>query len=44
MRLNGSPDREPAMTLHIRDVSKTYPNGVQALKDVTLTIPEHDTK
>ena len=23
-----------AMTLHIRDVSKTYPNGVQALKDV----------
>src|SRR5687768_2518860 len=27
------------MTLHIRDVSKTYSNGVQALKDVTLTIP-----
>src|SRR3712207_4696398 len=27
------------MELHIRDVSKTYPNGVQALKDVTLTIP-----
>jgi ABC-2 type transport system ATP-binding protein len=27
------------MTLHIRDVSKTYPDGVQALKDVTLTIP-----
>jgi ABC-type multidrug transport system ATPase subunit len=27
------------MDLHIRDVSKTYPNGVQALKDVTLTIP-----
>jgi ABC-type phosphate/phosphonate transport system ATPase subunit len=26
-----------AMTLHIRNVSKTYPNGVQALKDVTLT-------
>jgi ABC-2 type transport system ATP-binding protein len=25
--------------LQIRDVSKTYPNGVQALKDVTLTIP-----
>jgi ABC-2 type transport system ATP-binding protein len=25
--------------LSIRDVSKTYPNGVQALKDVTLTIP-----
>ncbi|MFL5580717.1 MAG: ABC transporter ATP-binding protein [Gemmatimonadaceae bacterium] len=27
------------MTLHIRGVSKTYPNGVHALKDVTLTIP-----
>ena len=27
------------MNLHIRDVSKTYRNGVQALKDVTLTIP-----
>jgi len=25
--------------LHIRGVSKTYANGVQALKDVTLTIP-----
>ena len=25
--------------LSIRGVSKTYPNGVQALKDVTLTIP-----
>ena len=25
--------------LRIRDVSRTYPNGVQALKDVTLTIP-----
>ena len=27
------------MHLDIRAVSKTYPNGVQALKDVTLTIP-----
>lgn len=27
------------MQLSIRNVSKTYPNGVQALKDVTLTIP-----
>ena len=27
------------MELQIRDVSKTYSNGVQALKDVTLTIP-----
>jgi len=30
---------EPAMELHIRGVSKTYANGVQALRDVTLTIP-----
>ena len=27
------------MELHIRDISKTYANGVQALKNVTLTIP-----
>lgn len=27
------------MELHIRDVSKTYSNGVAALKNVTLTIP-----
>lgn len=27
------------MELHIRHISKTYPNGVQALKDVSLTIP-----
>jgi ABC-2 type transport system ATP-binding protein len=27
------------MELRIRDVSKRYPNGVQALKNVTLTIP-----
>ena len=27
------------MELHIRGVSKTYASGVQALKDVTLTIP-----
>ena len=27
------------MELRIRDVSKTYPNGVQALKQVDLTIP-----
>src|SRR5829696_5187749 len=27
------------MELHIRGVSKTYSNGVQALKGVTLTIP-----
>ncbi|MEL6536014.1 MAG: ABC transporter ATP-binding protein [Bacteroidota bacterium] len=26
--------------LEIRGLSKTYPNGVQALKDVTLTIPK----
>jgi ABC-type multidrug transport system ATPase subunit len=27
------------MHVSIRNISKTYPNGVQALKDVTLTIP-----
>jgi len=27
------------MNLEITNLSKTYPNGVQALKDVTLTIP-----
>jgi len=27
------------MQLDIRNLSKAYPNGVQALKDVTLTIP-----
>jgi ABC-type phosphate/phosphonate transport system ATPase subunit len=27
------------MELQIRGVSKTYPNGVRALKDVTLSIP-----
>jgi ABC-type multidrug transport system ATPase subunit len=27
------------MHLKIKNVSKTYPNGVNALKDVTLTIP-----
>ena len=27
------------MQLDIRNVSKTYPTGVQALKDVTLTVP-----
>ena len=27
------------MELQIRGVSRTYPNGVRALKDVTLTIP-----
>ncbi len=31
--------RKEAMELHIRGISKAYPNGVQALKDVTLTIP-----
>jgi hypothetical protein len=27
------------MELQIRNLSKTYSNGVQALRDVTLTIP-----
>jgi len=30
---------KPTLQLDIRGISKTYPNGVQALKDVTLTIP-----
>jgi ABC-2 type transport system ATP-binding protein len=29
-----------AMELQIRDISKTYSNGVQALKNVSLTIPQ----
>jgi hypothetical protein len=29
------------MKLHIRDVSKTYPDGTQALKDVSLDVPPH---
>src|SRR5262245_2684004 len=32
-------NRMPTTELQIRGVSKTYANGVQALKDVTLTIP-----
>ena len=28
------------MELHIRDVSKTYSNGVQAPKDVNLTLDD----
>jgi hypothetical protein len=32
------------MELQIRGVSKTYANGVRALKDVTLTIPPDDAK
>ena len=31
---------EGRLELQIRGISKTYPNGVQALKDVTLTIPK----
>lgn len=28
------------MHLVIRDLSKTYPNGTQALKDVSLDVPQ----
>ena len=28
------------MLLRIRSLSKTYPNGVEALKEITLTIPQ----
>lgn len=27
------------MELHLRSVSKSYANGVQALKDITLMVP-----
>ena len=32
-------DLECLMDLNLRDVSRTYPNGVQSQKHVTLTIP-----
>src|SRR5699024_434867 len=35
-----SRTRRISMELRIRDLSKTYANGVQALNDVTLTIPQ----
>ena len=31
------------MELQIRNLAKTYPNGVHALKDVTLTIPPNSS-
>jgi ABC-2 type transport system ATP-binding protein len=34
-----APDTHSSTTLRISGVSKRYPNGVQALHDVTLTIP-----
>ena len=39
IRTRSSATSRAAMELKIEGVSKTYPNGVQALKDVTLTIP-----
>jgi ABC-2 type transport system ATP-binding protein len=33
------PEKVGQMKLQIANLSKTYPNGVQALKNVTLTIP-----
>src|SRR5438270_4180619 len=32
-------NRRPAMQLQIRDLAKTYGNGVRALSEVSLTIP-----
>ena len=32
-------DAKPTMQLTLRDICKTYPNGVQALNKVSLTIP-----
>ena len=34
-----NPDQNTHMELQISNISKTYSNGVHALKDVTLTIP-----
>ena len=34
-----SDGRTPGLELQIRGVSKTYPNGVHALRDVNLTVP-----
>src|SRR6185503_2163018 len=34
-----SPNLPRSMQLVIRDLSKTYPNGTQALKDVSLDVP-----
>jgi ABC-2 type transport system ATP-binding protein len=36
---SGNRGQKTRMELQIRDVSKSYPNGVQALNGVTLTIP-----
>jgi ABC-2 type transport system ATP-binding protein len=38
-RAIGAPPSRSTMDLVIRGVSKTYPNGVRALRDVTLDIP-----
>ena len=35
----GSPSPRSAMTLRIERITKTYPNGVRALNDISLTIP-----
>src|ERR1035438_5502926 len=37
-QLHRAPRKEPFMALTITNLSKTYPNGVQALKNVSLTI------
>ena len=38
--LEGTPVRRPVLVL--RDVTKTYPNGRHALRDVDLVVPEGD--
>jgi ABC-2 type transport system ATP-binding protein len=38
-RLGGTRTRQGAMQLTLRDIRKTYPNGVQALDKVSLAIP-----
>lgn len=34
-----NPDPKRTMELRIQNVSKTYPGGVRALQDVTLSVP-----
>ena len=37
------PKPRECMNLVIRDLSKTYPNGVRALRDVSLTLDRSET-
>lgn len=37
--ITDTPEKPGQIALELNGISKTYPNGVQALKDVSLTIP-----